>query len=119
VYCAHTPAAALLEILVHFEIAARDLPSRYRLLKIEAPDDLAVELVARDRLPTDWVDNTDVTRAAGDRWLERNRSPLLLVPSAVVPETDNMLLNPAHPDAARIVIAHVSEHTMDPRLLGS
>jgi len=41
----------------------------------------------------------------------------LLVPSAVVPETLNVLLNPGHPDADRFVIAHVSEHVIDPRLL--
>lgn len=117
VYCAQTPAAALLEILVHFEIEVRDLPVRYRLLKLEAPDDLKVEQVSRDTLPTDWVEHTDVTRATGDGWLAQNGSPLLRVPSAAVPETYNMLLNPAHPDADRIVIAHVSDHAIDPRLL--
>ena len=117
VYCAQTPAAALLEILVHFEIEVRDLPARYRLLKLEAPDDLEVEQVSRDQLPTDWVERTDATRATGDAWLAKNRSPLLLVPSAVVPETYNILLNPAHPDADRIVIAQVSDHAIDPRLL--
>ena len=116
VYCAQTPAAALLEILVHFEIEVRDLPARYRLLKLEAPDDLEVEQVSRDQLPTDWVERTDATRATGDAWLAKNRSPLLLVPSAVVPETYNILLNPAHPDADRIVIAQVSDHAIDPRL---
>ena len=117
VYCAQTPAAALLEILVHFEIEVRDLPARYRLLKLEAPDDVEVEQVSRDQLPTDWVENTDATRATGNAWLAKNRSPLLLVPSAVVPETHNILLNPAHPDADRIVIAQVSDHAIDPRLL--
>ena len=117
VYCAQTPAAALLEILVHFEIEVRDLPARRRLLKLEAPDDVEVEQVSRDQLPTDWVENTDATRATGDAWLAKNRSPLLLVPSAVVPETYHILLNPAHPDADRIVIAHVSDHAIDRRLI--
>ena len=117
VYCAQTPAGALLEVLVHFEIEVRDLPARYRLLKVEAPHDVEVEQVSHDQLPTDWIENTDVTRATGDAWLAKNRSPLLLVPSAVVPETYNILLNPAHPDADRIVIAQVSDHVIDPRLL--
>jgi len=58
-----------------------------------------------------------MTRAIGDEWISTNRSSLLLVPSAVVPETLNVLLNPGHPDADRFVIAHVSEHVIDPRLL--
>ena len=117
VYCAQTPAAALLEVLVHFELEVRGLPVRYRLLRVQAPDDVEAEQVSRDTLPADRVDNTDLTRATGDAWLARNRSPLLLIPSAVVPEAYNILLNPAHPDAGRIVIAHVSDHAIDPRLL--
>jgi len=117
VYCAQSPAAALLEILVHFEIEIRHLPVRYRLLKIEAPDDVNVERVSVDQLPADWPDKTEVTRALGDSWLTSVSAALLTVPSAIVPETSNVLLNPAHQDAKRIVIVHVGEHAIDPRLL--
>ena len=117
VYCAQTPAAALLEVLVHFEIEIRDLPARYRLLKIESPDDVEVEHVSLDQLPTNWPEKTDATRAIGDPWLASGRTPLLMVPSAIVPETLNVLVNPSHPDARRILIARVSEHVIDPRLL--
>lgn len=117
VYCAQTPAAALVETLVHFEVGIGDLPVRYRLLKIEAPEDAAVEHVRPDQFPTDWIVRSDVTRAVGDEWLASARSALLLVPSAVVPETFNVLLNPAHQDADRIVVAQVSDHVIDPRLL--
>jgi RES domain-containing protein len=117
VYCAQTPAAALLEILVHSEIKVRDLPASYRLLRIEAPENAAGEQVRLDQLPIDWVARSDVTRVIGDEWLATSRSPLLLVPSAVVPETLNVLLNPIHSDAGRIVIAQVSDHVIDPRLL--
>jgi RES domain-containing protein len=48
VYCAQSPAAALLEILVHFVIEIRDLPARYRLLKIEAPDDVRIERITAE-----------------------------------------------------------------------
>jgi RES domain-containing protein len=117
VYCAQNPAAALLEILVHFEIDIQDLPVRYRLLKIEAPDDVQIESMSVDRLPSDWPERTDVTRALGDSWLRKGSSPLLSVPSAIVPETFNMLLNPDHRDARRIVIVGAGDHAIDPRLL--
>ena len=116
-YCAQTPAAALLEILVHFEIEVRDLPARYRLLKIESPDDVEVEHVSLAQLPTNWAEKTDVTRAIGDTWLAKGRTPLLMVPSAIVPETSNVLLDPSHQAAKRIVVANVSEHAIDPRSL--
>ena len=117
VYCAQSPAAALLEILVHFEIDIQDLPVRYRRLKIEAPDNMQVERVSVDDLPKDWPERTEVTRAVGDGWLTKGSAALLSVPSAIVPETFNLLLNPAHQDAKRITIVQAGEHAIDPRLL--
>jgi len=117
VHCAEHPAAALLEILVHFEIEIRDLPARYRLSRIDVPDDVQLERVSLDDLPRDWPDKHEVTRAIGDAWLATGSTALLNVPSAIVPETTNMLLNPAHEDAKRIVIAQAREHVIDPRLL--
>ena len=76
VYCAQSPAAALLEILVHFEIDIQDLPVRYRLLKIEGPDDVQVENVSIDQLSRDWPERTEVTRALGDGWLTTGSAAL-------------------------------------------
>jgi RES domain-containing protein len=115
VYGAENPAAALLGILVHFEIGLGDLPTRYRLLKISVPRNVTVERVAPADLPRDWVENTQATRAIGDEWLTKSASPLLAVPSALVPETSNILLNPAHPDADHVVITQTSDHVIDPR----
>jgi RES domain-containing protein len=117
VYCAEHPAAALLEILVHFEIEIRDLPTLYRLLKIEAPDDVRIEHVSIDELLREWAEKTEVTRAIGDAWLAKGSTALLSVPSVLVPETFNVLLNPAHRDSTRIVVTGISEHVIDPRLL--
>ena len=117
VYCAENPATALLEILVHFEIEIRDLPARYRLLKIGVPDDVRAERVLLDDIPGDWPEKTEVTRAIGDQWLAGGSTALLTVPSALVPETFNVLLNPAHQDAKRIVVTRISEHVIDQRLL--
>ena len=58
-----------------------------------------------------------MTRTIGGTWLAGGSTALLRVPSAIVPETFNVLLNPAHPDAKRIVVARATEHVMDPRLL--
>jgi RES domain-containing protein len=117
VYCAQSPAAALLEILVHFEIDIQDLPVRYRLLKIEAPDEVQVERVSIDDLPKDWPERTEATRALGDGWLTKGSAALFSVPSAIVPETFSVLLNPAHQDARRLVTVQTGDHAIDPRLL--
>lgn len=117
VYCAEHPAAALLEILVHFEIDIHDLPARYRLLKIEAPDDIDIEVVRSEELPQNWVTSPETTRAIGNAWLRNRSAAMLRVPSAIVPETYSVLLNPAHPQAHRVAVVLAQDQTIDPRLL--
>ena len=116
VYCAPSPAAALLELLVRLEVSPLDGPAKYRLLRVDAPEDLAVPTVDAGTLGPDWVIDRTVTQSVGNEWLAAHRSALLSVPSAVVPHTSNLLLNPAHPDAARVRLVGVSEHTLDARL---
>jgi len=110
VYCTQNPAAALLEILVHLEIDLRDLPTRYRLMKLHAPNHFPVHHAAG--LPSDWIERPDITRVIGDRWLRVADTAFLRVPSAVVPETFNVLLNPAHPQAKHVEVTEVSEHAI-------
>ncbi|HEY2913115.1 MAG TPA: RES family NAD+ phosphorylase [Candidatus Angelobacter sp.] len=118
VYLSSTPASALLEILVHLEIEEGHLPRFYKLLEIQVPDDVRMEkLEDWAKLPKGWPRKQAVTRALGDQWLERNSAALLEIPSALVPRTSNFLLNPLHPDAAKIKIASVSRQGLERRLL--
>jgi len=94
------------------------LPRSYKLLEIQAPDDVAIERVEDPaKLPKGWPKKLPATRALGDQWLDRNSSALLQVPSALVPHTSNFLLNPLHKDAARIMVISVSQQRFDRRLL--
>ena len=112
VYLADHPSSALLQMLVHMD---RDLiPSTYQLLRIVAPSDIVPETV--DGLPPEWRNQTMATREIGDHWLDRASSALLQVPSAIG-QGQNFLLNPAHPDAARVAVAEVVHAPFDPRLL--
>jgi RES domain-containing protein len=117
VYCTQSPAAALIELLVRLELSPLDGPAKYRLLRIAVPDDVAMTSVDLDALGSDWPANRRLTQSLGDAWLEATQSTLLSVPSAVVPHTWNVLVNPAHPDAKRVTLAGVSEHALDARLL--
>ncbi len=96
VYAASTAALAVLEVRVHLDLPPELLPEDYRLLTIDL-DGLAVEVLG-DALPADPC-------AFGDAWLAAGRTAVLQVPSAIVPESPNLLLNPRHPDAraARIL----------------
>lgn len=115
VYLAESPPGALIEILVHQEVASpAALPDRYRLLTV-AVEDGVVPLDAPP-LPPDWAERTEVTRAVGDVWLANGRSALLRVPSAIMPDVHNVLLNPLHPDTGRLRITDVQDVPFDPRL---
>ncbi|ABD08876.1 conserved hypothetical protein [Rhodopseudomonas palustris HaA2] len=117
VYLADHPAAALLEMLVHLD---RDLlPSSFQLLRIAVPDAIAVETVDEGTLPSAWRTRIGLTRQIGDRWLDRDTSALLRVPSVIVPHARNYLLNPAHHDASAVTVAEIIKAPFDPRLLAT
>jgi RES domain-containing protein len=116
VYCTWNPATALLETLVHLEIDAEDRPARFQLLKIEGSDSLSLERTDTGSLPVDWPADTLATQAIGDDWLASGRTLLLEVPSALVPETWNVLICPQHRDFHRLKIVARYDHAFDARL---
>jgi RES domain-containing protein len=117
VYLADHPASALLEMLVHMD---RDvIPATYRLLRIVVSETAAMDKVGIDALTSDWRTQPALTRQIGDQWLDQSSTALLQVPSVIVPLGKNFLLNPAHPDAAKVTIIDVVNAPFDPRLLPS
>jgi RES domain-containing protein len=116
VYLAESPAGAMLEILVHRELDETELPAFYTLLKVVAPAQLAVELLDCSAV-TEWEENFELTRGIGDEWLRSLRTPLARVPSAVMPDTWNYILNPVHEEARLREIAVTRQVRFDPRLL--
>jgi RES domain-containing protein len=82
-------------------------------------DEAITETFAAHRLPTGWRASPALpaTVEIGDRWLREARSAVLAVPSAIIPAETNFLLNPAHPDFARIRIRKPEPFVFDPRLL--
>lgn len=117
VYCAETPAGALLEALVHLEVdSVEALPKSYQLLRIVAPANVPVEEVPLAELPPDWKRKTLLTRSIGDAWLVAGRSAALRVPSAVAPHAFNVLLNPRLLRGTGIRVAARSRYPFDMRL---
>ena len=115
--CTLNPATALLETLVHIEIDSEDRPERFQVLRIEGPDSLSIEKVEPRSLSPDWAVDMSITQSIGDRWLGGGRSLLLQVPSVLVPETWNVLVNPQHAEANRLKVTAIYEHAFDVRLL--
>lgn len=117
VYLAETPAGALLEALVHLELPPGRYPAHYKLLKAEAPQDISSRTITAENLTERWWEDIIRTRTLGDEWLILRSSALLRVPSAIVPETFNLLLNPEHPEAPRVQVLWHEEYPWDRRLV--
>lgn len=115
VYLADNPAGAMLERMVHLQEGNGRLPEFYDLLEIVAPE----TLLMKDLLPladAGWKENLSLTRRLGDAWLASLETSLARVPSAIVPRTWNVLLNPAHADAKQVRIESVVRERFDNRL---
>jgi len=108
IYAAAEAALTVLEVRVHLDLPLELLPDDYMLLAIEAPGSL-MEIGPS-------LSEPKACQAFGDQWLVEQRSALLRVPSVIVPESDNVLLNPAHPDAAAAEIVAQRAFTFDQRL---
>ena len=117
VHLAESPALAMLEVLVHFELSPDEVPSNYQLLEVDYPQRKGVSRLKHNALPVGWQEDIEYTRNIGDEWLCAGGSTLLRVPSAIVPSSFNYLFNPRHPEARRAVIKSLTKHPYDPRLI--
>jgi RES domain-containing protein len=113
VYLAESPAGALIETCVHTSV--NDIPPSFTLLKISGPD-LLFEEIELSSLDRGWTDRVEITRELGSAWLRQGRGALLRVPSALVPETANVLFNPLHADAKLLQIEDSFVYPFDERL---
>jgi RES domain-containing protein len=113
IYAAGTLSLAMLERLVQRRNLGRTL-----LVEATAPSDLAIEDLM-ERPPPNWrALGSPEAATAGGEWVASGRSPLLRVPSALVPREANYLVNPAHPDAQRITVEPPAPLEWDARLFG-
>ncbi len=115
-YASDSVALATLEVLAHLRSTA--VLASYSLASLQFPQELVEELEV-SALPAKWrrFPAPAETQAVGDRWVKSLRSAVLRVPSATIPTEYNYLLNPAHPDFAKVTIERPKPFELDPRLL--
>lgn len=117
VYTSATLSLAALELLVHVD--REELPDDLVALGIKVPARAWDLGVRPGKLPDDWRQgpNRPECRRIGDEWLEAGAALLLRVPSAVVPQEENVLLNPRHPDVAEVRVISSEPFRLDRRLV--
>ena len=117
IYAASTRALACLENIVHRRSIGRD--DLFEITLIEIPDDLKIKKINKEKLPANWQEYINYTSCQflGDAWLKENKTAVLQVPSAIITEECNYLLNPQHPDFGRIKAYAAEKFMFDERLM--
>ena len=120
IYASETQSLACLETIVHLN--AGGLPLNRYLVAITIPDFIWMQAETRTsaKLRVGW-DASPPGRASvaeGTTWIRSLASALLRVPSAIVPDEYNVLINPLHPDSRRITATKIRRWLYDPRLVG-
>jgi RES domain-containing protein len=115
IYASGTYSGAMLEILVHANLNRLPRPQAY--IEIAIPDDVPVEHITARDVPGWQHDDQIASRTFGNRWLDEQRTAVLIVPSLVTRGIEqNLLLNPLHPDFSRIAASEPRDVIWDARL---
>lgn len=114
IYAAASRALCALEVLAN----ANELADDYAVTPIELPDDIAIVTLSIHALPPGWNAAQTKTETAdiGTAWAMRRESVVLLVPSAVIAQEGNYILNPRHSDFSRVRFLTSEPFHFDDRL---
>lgn len=116
-YASGNSALAVLEVLVHLT-GGGGTARGYSLISGTIPDSLVEEL-SPDLIPEDWKASPvpPSVQSVGDEWIRTGSCLALRVPSAIVDDGFNILINPSHADFGQVTIDSTSAYDFDPRLL--
>lgn len=114
VYTSGSLSLALLEILI--QINDRSHLQNKVLFQAEIPEKL-IQTLSQNQLPDQWshIPAAKSSQVYGDRWIASKKSPVLRVPSVVVPQEFNFVLNPKHEHFKSIIISDALPLPLDPR----
>lgn len=115
VYASSNIALAALETLTGKH--ATELPYNRYLVRLEIPDFVWERRKHLVPCPGGWdaLPCGLAGRREGDGWVKSGSTAVMLVPSVIVPDEHNVLINPGHPDAAAIVATTIKRFSYDPR----
>jgi RES domain-containing protein len=115
IYTSENISLAVLEILVNAD--KNNIPPGYFLLKLQVPDSLPFKLITHKTLKEKWYVDFEYAQFIGSNFLESGKEAILKMPSAIVKDEYNFLLNPAHADFKKITLKESVLFDLDVRLL--
>lgn len=118
VYASHSRALACLETVVHLS-SGNPLPLNRYLVEVNIPTALwraRTKFNSATHVGWDAEPAGKVSIDWGTNWIGNKTSVLAEVPSVIVPEEQNILINPTHPEAGKLVASKIRKWTYDHRL---
>lgn len=118
VYVSEALSLAAMELFIHFTRKDIKLSKSLIAIPIEIPDTLKITVVSINDLKADWGISppSNSTKDIGTEWAQKRISPILRVPSAVIPHEFNLVLNPKHSDFKMIKIGKQQPFMLDERM---
>ena len=116
VYSAESRTLATLEVFVHLDLS-EDLPMDRHYVEIDIPDDIAILELKYEDLPDGWDSKPPIleTQYIGDDFVKEKVAAVMKVPSCIVKQEFNYLINPNHPDVRRILVESTTPFQFDSR----
>ena len=116
IYTASSRSLACLENVVHR--SRFGLNQLFNVMAIDCPDAINIKTVSWNILPANWTsfDRMYITQKIGDEWIREQESVIMKVPSSIIEEEFNYLLNPEHPDFEKIKLVKTAPFVFDQRI---
>lgn len=113
-YTTENISLAVLEILVRTDISL--IPLHYYLLKIEVPENMGVTSINKAKLKKEWKADVGYSQWIGNEFVKSGKSLILKIPSAIVDEEHNFIINTEHAEFKKVKITSSKKFSFDKRL---
>jgi RES domain-containing protein len=107
-YAAEHAALAMVEVMAHMRLSLTNIPTTLKLITIDVAHGALVS--PQPELPDGWQANEPTSQSVGNAWLDSREGLLLPLPSALLPDSTNYLVNSSHPPAS----THLTESKIRP-----
>lgn len=117
-YSAQHISLSLVELLVNFNNSTSPLKIKFYLLELELKN-ISPVVINESELKKNWKKDLQYTKFMGDEFISGQSHLVMQVPSSVVPEESNYLINPLHKDFKLLKVNYSKLYPFDERLLHS
>ena len=116
IYAAESRALCIAELAMHLPLGL--VPQNYAFVSFKIPDNIPVFELSQKKLPSNWNEypHPNETQEIGDQFIKENKYLVMKVPSVVVHEEYNYLINPRHSLIQKVQVSDLASFKFNERL---